>query len=178
MKSVFEEAASVAKAIEKGWIKAGQPQKFSVTILEKPEKNFIGMVKKSAKVGVFFEDRKESDTRRYQPQRGQRRPQGRVQLPQQRGGERRSGYQQRSSSRPQQQGRPPQRDPQSQPYPDKRKPVASVHQPPQPTQETRPTEKKSVIIHVFNHHVNLLISIEHMSVVIRSKNTMVIKKSR
>lgn len=55
MKSVFVEAATISKAIQKGWEKAGKPKKFSVAILEEAEKNFLGMVKKSAKIGIFFE---------------------------------------------------------------------------------------------------------------------------
>lgn len=56
MKSIIEEASSIAKAIENGWIKAGKPQEFSIKIFEEPEKNFFGMVKRSAKVGIFYKD--------------------------------------------------------------------------------------------------------------------------
>jgi predicted RNA-binding protein Jag len=57
MKSIIEEASSIAKAIENGWIKAGKPQEFSIKIFEEPEKNFFGMIKRSAKVGIFYSDK-------------------------------------------------------------------------------------------------------------------------
>lgn len=56
MKSIMEEASSIIKAIEKGWVKAGQPKEFSVKIFEEPQKNFIGLTVKSAKIGIFFND--------------------------------------------------------------------------------------------------------------------------
>lgn len=56
MKSLVEEASSIAKAIEKAWERAGKPQSFSVKVYETPEKNFFGFTKKSAKVGIFFEE--------------------------------------------------------------------------------------------------------------------------
>jgi hypothetical protein len=56
MKSIIEEGSSLAKAVEKGWQKAGKPQEFTVKIFEEAQKNFIGMTIKSAKVGIFFKD--------------------------------------------------------------------------------------------------------------------------
>lgn len=56
MKSIMEEASSVVKAIEKGWIRAGKPQEFTVKVFEEAQKNFIGLTTKSAKIGIFFED--------------------------------------------------------------------------------------------------------------------------
>lgn len=56
MKSIIEEAPSIAKAIENGWLKAGKPQEFSIKIFEEPVKNFFGMTKRSAKVGIFYAD--------------------------------------------------------------------------------------------------------------------------
>lgn len=56
MKSIMEEASSVIKAIEKGWTQAGQPKEFSIKVFEEPQKNFIGMTIKSAKIGIFFDD--------------------------------------------------------------------------------------------------------------------------
>ena len=56
MKSLVEEASSITKAIEKAWIRAGKPQSFSVKIFEIPEVGFLGFTKKSAKVGIFFEE--------------------------------------------------------------------------------------------------------------------------
>ncbi len=58
MKSLIEEATSVEKAIEKAWTRAGKPHTFSVKIFEEPEKNFFGfLTKKSAKVGIFFDEK-------------------------------------------------------------------------------------------------------------------------
>lgn len=58
MKSLIEESSSIAKAIEKGWERAGKPQSFSIKIFELPEKNFLGMTTKYAKVGIFFAEEK------------------------------------------------------------------------------------------------------------------------
>lgn len=54
MKSIIEEASSIVKAIEAAWIRAEKPQEFSVKIFEEPEKNFFGMVTKSAKIALIF----------------------------------------------------------------------------------------------------------------------------
>lgn len=76
MKSIVEEASSIAKAIENGWIRAGKPQEFTVRIFEVPEKNFLGFSKKPAKVGLFYKEVPftqpsiKKDTRK-QPQRPQ-----------------------------------------------------------------------------------------------------------
>ncbi len=55
MKSIIEEASSVIKAIEKGWLQAGKPQEFSVKVFQEAEKNFLGMTTKSAKIAILFE---------------------------------------------------------------------------------------------------------------------------
>jgi hypothetical protein len=55
MKSVMQEASSIAKAIEQAWIKAGQPIEFSIKILEEPQRNFIGFTMRSAKIALFFD---------------------------------------------------------------------------------------------------------------------------
>lgn len=57
MKSIVEEASSVVKAIEKGWIQAGKPCEFTVKVYEEGVKNFFGMSVEPAKIGIFFEDR-------------------------------------------------------------------------------------------------------------------------
>ena len=54
MKSIMEEASSIAKAIEKGWTKAGKPKEFTIKVFEEPQKNFFGITTRSAKVGIFF----------------------------------------------------------------------------------------------------------------------------
>lgn len=56
MKSIVEEASSLAKAIENGWVRAGKPEEFTVRIFEEPEKNFLGFSKKPAKVGIFYKE--------------------------------------------------------------------------------------------------------------------------
>lgn len=58
MKSIIQEASSIVKAIEKGWIAAGKPKEFSIRIYEEPKKNFIGLTVQSAKIGIFFEEKK------------------------------------------------------------------------------------------------------------------------
>lgn len=79
MKSIIQEASSIAKAVEQGWLKAGQPQEFSVKVLELPERNFIGFTTRSAKVALLFHDKKEEQQKdvahkNRQPQQ-QRAPQ-------------------------------------------------------------------------------------------------------
>lgn len=59
MRSIIHEAASIAKAIEQGWIKAGKPRNFSIKIFEEPQTKFFGLfTARNAKVGIFIEDRK------------------------------------------------------------------------------------------------------------------------
>lgn len=50
----MEEASSVFKAIENCWNRAGKPQEFTVKILELPQKNFLGITTKAAKIALFF----------------------------------------------------------------------------------------------------------------------------
>jgi hypothetical protein len=57
MKSIMEEASSISKAIENAWNRAGQPQEFSVKILEHPKTTFFGLkTSKSAKIAFFFNE--------------------------------------------------------------------------------------------------------------------------
>lgn len=57
MKSIMEEASSVIKAIEKGWIQAGKPQEFTIKVFEEATKNFIGMTVHPAKIAIFFQEK-------------------------------------------------------------------------------------------------------------------------
>ena len=57
MKSIVEEASSVAKAIEKGWTQAGKPQEFSIKVFEVEQKNFLGITTKSAKIAIYYHDK-------------------------------------------------------------------------------------------------------------------------
>ena len=66
LKSIVEEASSIAKAIEKAWQSAGRPSEFTVKVFEQPERSFFGFTKKPAKVGLFFSGRQ------VQPQRDRR----------------------------------------------------------------------------------------------------------
>lgn len=54
MKSIIEEASSIAKAVEQAWERAGKPLEFSIKIFQLPQKNFFGFTKVSAKIGIFF----------------------------------------------------------------------------------------------------------------------------
>lgn len=57
MKSIMEEASTISKAIENAWNRAGQPQEFSVKILEHPKTTFFGLkTEKSAKIAFFFNE--------------------------------------------------------------------------------------------------------------------------
>jgi predicted RNA-binding protein Jag len=57
MKSIVQEASSVAKAVEKAVEKLGNPRDFSIKILEYPEKNFFGLTTKPAKVAVYCDEK-------------------------------------------------------------------------------------------------------------------------
>lgn len=57
MKSIVHEASSIAKAIEQGLAKAGNPRDFAVKILEYPEKNFFGITTKPAKIALYIEEK-------------------------------------------------------------------------------------------------------------------------
>lgn len=54
MKSILQEASTIAKAVEQGWKEAGEPHEFSVKILELPQRNFIGLTTRSAKIAFMF----------------------------------------------------------------------------------------------------------------------------
>lgn len=54
MKSILQEASTIAKAVEQGWKEAGEPSEFSIKILELPQRNFIGITTRSAKIAFIF----------------------------------------------------------------------------------------------------------------------------
>lgn len=60
MKSVIQEGSSLANAIEQGWIKAGKPKEFTIKIFQEARKNFFGITKLPAKVGIFFKEANDS----------------------------------------------------------------------------------------------------------------------
>ena len=77
LRSIVEEASSVAKAIEKAWHNAGKPEEFSVKVYQLPQRNLLGFTTISAKVGLFFTARyrateEHSDRRSRQQRSGQR----------------------------------------------------------------------------------------------------------
>lgn len=80
MRSIIQEAPSISKAIELGWIKAGKPKDFNVKIFEDAHTRFFGFYTvKNAKVGIFIEDRAPSGRdggRRPQKHAPQRRRTG------------------------------------------------------------------------------------------------------
>ncbi len=90
MKSIMEEASSVSKAIEKGWIAAGKPQEFSVKVFEEATKNFLGMTSKPAKIAIFFDEKvahpqpkQHRQPRPHKEEYAKPAPQARKQAPQQ-----------------------------------------------------------------------------------------------
>ncbi|MBN2267288.1 MAG: hypothetical protein JW725_03005 [Candidatus Babeliaceae bacterium] len=70
MKSVVQEASSIAKAIEQAWKTTGEPRQFSVKILELAQKNFFGFTSRPAKIAFFFEEELRKQSR---PARSERR---------------------------------------------------------------------------------------------------------
>ncbi len=72
MKSIMEEASSISKAVDLAWNRAGKPAQFSVKVLEEPERNMFGLTVKSAKIALFFEERRKAESPTRQPER--RRP--------------------------------------------------------------------------------------------------------
>lgn len=101
MKSIVEEASSLAKAFTQAWERAGKPQECTIKILAEPEKNFLGLTTKSAKLAIFFNETAPAQSKKgaapqpqakrtpaQQPQPQQRRAQSERQQPQQRQQER------------------------------------------------------------------------------------------
>ena len=77
MRSIIQESSSITKAIEQGWEKAGKPKEFTIKVYEEEEKNFLGITTRSAKIGIFFEERiikPPQRQRRYIRRPQQRRP--------------------------------------------------------------------------------------------------------
>lgn len=54
----MEEGSSIVKAVEKAWTRAGKPQEFSVKVFEESKRNFFGFTSRSAKIAIFFDERK------------------------------------------------------------------------------------------------------------------------
>lgn len=64
MKSIIEEASSISKAIENAWKRADQPSDFTVRIFETPQKNIFGFTTKSAKIGIFFDEKSATEPKK------------------------------------------------------------------------------------------------------------------
>ncbi|KKR97338.1 MAG: hypothetical protein UU47_C0001G0111 [candidate division TM6 bacterium GW2011_GWE2_41_16] len=75
MKSLVQEASSLAKAIEAAWQHADKPQEFSVRILQYPTKNFLGLTKLSAKIAIFFDDQKAVQSAQHDKKRAPQKDQ-------------------------------------------------------------------------------------------------------
>jgi len=58
MRSILQEAPSIPKAIEKAWNEAGNPEEFTIKVLDAGEKNFLGFSRRPAIVSIVFEQRK------------------------------------------------------------------------------------------------------------------------
>ncbi len=69
MKSVMQEASSIAKAIEQAWQNAGKPAEFTIKVLEEAHKNFLGFTIRSAKVALYFEVTPASKPQALHPKR-------------------------------------------------------------------------------------------------------------
>lgn len=69
MKSIMQEASSVSKAIDLAWNRADKPSQFSVKVLEEPEHNMFGLTVKSAKIAIFFEEKRKIESFSRQPER-------------------------------------------------------------------------------------------------------------
>lgn len=74
MRSIIQEASSVTKAIELGWVKAGKPREFNIRVYEEAEKNFFGFTTKQAKIAIFFGDRHGGPARYRRHGQQRRRP--------------------------------------------------------------------------------------------------------
>ncbi|HLE76572.1 MAG TPA: hypothetical protein VI521_02235 [Candidatus Babeliales bacterium] len=72
MKSIMQEASSISKAIDLAWNRADKPSQFSVKVLEEPEHNMFGLTVKSAKIAIFFEEKRKVESPSRQPERPQR----------------------------------------------------------------------------------------------------------
>jgi hypothetical protein len=69
MKSIVEEASSIAKAVEKAWYSAQKPQEFTVKVLEEAQRNFIGLTTRSAKVAIYFQDKPQKQPKKNHQQK-------------------------------------------------------------------------------------------------------------
>ena len=127
----MEEASTISKAIENAWNRAGQPQEFSVKILEFPKTSFFGLkTSKSAKIAFFFNELTVKVKEQPQQQRPARplaprptQPSRTSEQSEQRGQQRRPYQQQRADRSPE--SRSTSADARPQPRSDQQRPQTS-----------------------------------------------------
>lgn len=73
MKSLVHEASTIAKAIDQAWHLAGCPERFTVKVLEQPERNFFGFTTRSAKIALLYEELTGSNMREQRDSRHPRK---------------------------------------------------------------------------------------------------------
>lgn len=78
MRSLLVQASTVEKAVEQGWINAGQPTEFTIKIHDFGKKNFLGFTKKPAIISIVYEPQKQTAMTKGEPaKRISRKPRGR-----------------------------------------------------------------------------------------------------
>ena len=141
MKSIIQEASSVFKAIEQGWVRAGQPAEFTVKILEEGQKNFFGLTTKSAKVSIFFNEKTTPEQRETSSHRQQQRPSSqREHRPARAQNQQHQGSEQQEPRRPK--GQQPQRQQRTPAHQQQRHQPAQQPQQPRAPINIRPLEIK------------------------------------
>lgn len=73
MKSMLQEASSIAKAVDKAWQEAGKPAEFTLKILQESQRNFFGLLKKPAIVSIIYDPRKLPNALKKESRSGQKR---------------------------------------------------------------------------------------------------------
>ncbi len=74
MKSVLQEGSTVEKAVVLAWQEAGQPIEFTIKVLEKGEKGFLGFSSHPAVVSIIYDLPVPKKQERNRPQRRAPRP--------------------------------------------------------------------------------------------------------
>jgi hypothetical protein len=138
----MEEASSLAKAFAQAWEHAGKPQECTVKVLAEPEKNFLGLTTKSAKIALFFN---EAPAHSFGAKKPMPQPQATQQQP-------------RRNTPKQAQEAAPQRQPQQRRQPQERTPRVERTQEPRAerVQEARPVERKQHITQVVDQQLELI----------------------
>ena len=69
MKSMLQEGSTIFKAIEKAWRNCGEPEEFTIKILEYGDKSFFGITKKPAVISINYDTRFQKKKSIQEPQR-------------------------------------------------------------------------------------------------------------